>query len=244
MPKKVSTRRTWTADHCADLEGIGSKENGRSENRQDVEANRGRPCGARNVATVLAEQYLPEKLFSLDFCRQRSYVEGASRVGLTPSPTCQTWARWFPQGDAATSATKQVARMSALLGKPVEGFCMSKRKSGSRAAELPSPPETACVLVVDNTFDEFEVEICCQRTDGVDRAFSTSKDLNWLRAERPGESTLAYSVETLLFSIIWSCLYYVGEPVGVRGGLLSKKHVEAISHSGGSLTSSRLRIVD
>src|SRR5580698_564860 len=34
----------------------------------------------------------------------------ASRVGLTPSPTCQTWARWFPQGDAATSATKQVAR--------------------------------------------------------------------------------------------------------------------------------------
>jgi len=26
-------------------------------------------------------------------------------VGLTPSPTCQTWARWFPQGDAATSAT-------------------------------------------------------------------------------------------------------------------------------------------
>jgi hypothetical protein len=34
----------------------------------------------------------------------------ASRVGLTPSPTCQTWARWFPQGDAATSATNQVAR--------------------------------------------------------------------------------------------------------------------------------------
>src|SRR5450759_880071 len=34
----------------------------------------------------------------------------ASREGLTPSPTCQAWARWFPQGDAATSATKRVAR--------------------------------------------------------------------------------------------------------------------------------------
>src|SRR5271166_6370335 len=56
----------------------------------------------------------------------------ASRVGLTPSPTCQTWARWFPQGDAATSATKQVARMSALLGKPEEGFSCP---SVSRMAE-------------------------------------------------------------------------------------------------------------
>jgi hypothetical protein len=88
-----------------------------------------------------------------------------------------------------------------------------------------------CVLVVDNTFDEFEVEICCQRTDGVDSAFSTDKDLGWLRAERPSESTLAYSAETLFFSIIWSCLYYVGEPVSVRGGLLSKEHVEAIISS-------------
>jgi len=25
-----------------------------------------------------------------------AHIEGASRVGLTPSPTCQTWARWFP----------------------------------------------------------------------------------------------------------------------------------------------------
>jgi len=108
---------------------------------------------------------------------------------------------------------------------------MSRRKSGGRAAALPSPPEIICVLVVDNTFDEFEVEICCQRTDGVDRAFSTDKDLGWLRAEKPSESTLAYSAEILFFSIIWSCLYYVGEPVDVRGGLLSKGHVEAIISS-------------
>src|ERR1019366_10432867 len=82
-----------------------------------------------------------------------------------------------------------------------------------------------------NTFDEFEVEICYQRTNGVDRAFATDKDLDWLRDERPSESTLAYSAETLLFSIIARCLYYVGEPVDVRAGLLSKKHVWAIINS-------------
>ncbi len=76
-----------------------------------------------------------------------------------------------------------------------------------------------------------ERSACCQRTDGVDRAFSTAKTLNWLRAERPSESTLAYSAETLLFGIIWRCLYYVGEPVDVRAGLLSKEHVEAIISS-------------
>ena|ERR1035437_918630 len=62
---------------------------------------------------------------------------------------------------------------------------MSKRKSGDHAAESPSPPEIVCILVVDAIIDEFEVEICCQRTDGVDRGFSTSMD--WLRAERPSE---------------------------------------------------------
>ena len=108
---------------------------------------------------------------------------------------------------------------------------MSKRKSGGQAAGSPARPEIVCTLVVDNTFDEFEVEICCQRTDGVDCAFATSKDLAGLRAERPSEFTLAYSAETLLFHIIWSCLYYVGEPVDVRAGLLGKEHVEAIISS-------------
>ena len=108
---------------------------------------------------------------------------------------------------------------------------MSKHKSDGQAAESPARPEIVCSLVVDDTFDEFEVEICCQRTDGVDRAFCTSKDLDWLRAERPSESTLAYSAETLLFHIIWSCLHYVGEPVDVRAGLLRKEHVEAIISS-------------
>jgi hypothetical protein len=108
---------------------------------------------------------------------------------------------------------------------------MSKHKSGGRVAELPSPPEIVCILVVDNTFDEFEVEICCQRTNGVDRAFATDKDLDWLHAERPSVSTLAYSIDILLFSIIARCLRYVGQPVDVRAGLLSKKHVEAIINS-------------
>jgi hypothetical protein len=85
--------------------------------------------------------------------------------------------------------------------------------------------------VVDIILDEFEVEICCQRTDGVDRVFSTSMGMDWLRAERPSEPASAYSVETLLFNIIARCLHYVGEPVGVRAGLLSKKHVWAIISS-------------
>ena len=110
---------------------------------------------------------------------------------------------------------------------------MSKRKSDSGAAGSPSPPEVVCILVVDNTFDEFEVEICCQRTNGVDRAFATDKDLDWLRDERPSESTLAYSAETLLFDIVARCLRYVGEPVDVRSGLLGKGHVWAIISSVG-----------
>jgi hypothetical protein len=90
-----------------------------------------------------------------------------------------------------------------------------------------------CTLVVDAVIDEIEVEICCQRTDGVDRVFSTvfRRSEGWLCAERPSESTLADSVETLLFSIIARCFCYLGEPVDVRAGLLSKKHLWAIIRS-------------
>ena len=108
---------------------------------------------------------------------------------------------------------------------------MSKRKSGGQAAESPSPPEMVCTLVVDAVIDEIEVEICCHRTDGVDRVFSTSEGMDWLRTERPSVSTLTYSIDTLLFSMIAMCLRYVGYPVDVRAGLLSKKHVEAIINS-------------
>ena len=108
---------------------------------------------------------------------------------------------------------------------------MSKHKSDSRAAGSPSPPEMVCTLVVDAVIDEIEIEICCHRTDGVDRVFSTSMGMDWLSAERPSVSTLAYSIDALLFSIIARCLRYVGKPVDVRAGLLSKKHVEAIINS-------------
>ena len=108
---------------------------------------------------------------------------------------------------------------------------MPKINRTTERQSWPLRPETVCTLVVDNTFDEFDVEIRCQRAGGIDRAFATDKDLDWLRAERPSESTLAYSAETLLFSIIASCLYHVGEPVDVRAGLLGKKHVEAIISS-------------
>ena len=87
---------------------------------------------------------------------------------------------------------------------------MLKRKSGGRAAESPSPPEMVCTLVVDAVIAEIKVEICCQRTNGVDRAFATDKDLDWLRDERPSESTLAYSVETL----------FGGTPLSGPGGML------------------------
>ena len=69
---------------------------------------------------------------------------------------------------------------------------MSKRKSGSHGAASTSLPETVCVLVIDAIIDEIEVEICCQRIGGVARVFATSMD--WLRAERPSDSTLAHSV--------------------------------------------------
>ena len=108
---------------------------------------------------------------------------------------------------------------------------MSKRKSGGRAAGPLSPPEMVCILLVDTMFDEFEVEICCQRAEGVDQVFATSIYLDWLRAERPSKSSLADSVETLLFGIIARCLCYVGEPVDVRAGFLSKRHVKAIISS-------------
>src|ERR1019366_6052631 len=111
------------------------------------------------------------------------------------------------------------------------GFFMSKRKSGGQAAGSPTPPEMVCILVVGAVIDEIEVEICCQRTDGVDRVFLTSMGMDWLRAERPSVSTLAYSIDTLLFSIIARCLRYVGQPVDVRAGLLSNKHVEALINS-------------
>ena len=107
---------------------------------------------------------------------------------------------------------------------------MAKRKSGGQTSESPAQ-QIVCFLVVDTLFDEFEVEICCQRTEGVDRVFATSMYLHWLRSERPIESTLAHSVETLLFGIIARCVYYVGEPVDVRPGLLSRRHVEAIISS-------------
>jgi hypothetical protein len=107
---------------------------------------------------------------------------------------------------------------------------MPKRKSGGHAAES-SSAEIVCVLVVDAIIDEIEVKIRCQRSDGVDRVFAASMD--WLHAEKPSEGALAYSVETLLFDIIARCLRYVGEPVDVRAGLLSKATVWAIITSVG-----------
>jgi hypothetical protein len=106
---------------------------------------------------------------------------------------------------------------------------MSKRKSDDSTAKSQSPPEIVCIFVVDAIIDEIEVEIRFERVHGVDRIFSTSMD--WLRAERPSEGTLADSVEALMFDIVARCLRYVGEPVDVRAGLLSKGHVWAIISS-------------
>ena len=60
----------------------------------------------------------------------------------------------------------------------------------------------------------------------MDRVFSPS--MNWLRGERPEASTLADSIEVLMPGIIKSCLNFVGKPLAVRCGLLSKERVEKI----------------
>jgi hypothetical protein len=52
-------------------------------------------------------------------------LAAASRVGLTPSPTCQTWARWFPQGDAAIRQRNGSRECQPSSVKPMEGFSMS-----------------------------------------------------------------------------------------------------------------------
>jgi hypothetical protein len=103
---------------------------------------------------------------------------------------------------------------------------MLRSISDGGAAVSPSPPEIVCVLTVKTILDDWEVKICCQRTNGVDRVFST--DMDWLCAERASESNLFNSVAILLPIIISRCLHFVGEPIHVRAGLLNKKRVEAI----------------
>ena len=103
---------------------------------------------------------------------------------------------------------------------------MSERKSDSPAVDQTLPQETVYVLTVRTIVDDCEVKICCQRTNGADRVFST--DMDWLRAEGPSESTLPNSVEALLPDIIKRCLHFVGDVVSVRAGFLSKERVETI----------------
>jgi hypothetical protein len=103
---------------------------------------------------------------------------------------------------------------------------MLKCKSDGGAAVSPSSPEIVCILAVKTIVDDWEIEICCQRSDEIDRVFST--DMDWLRAERPSESKLFNSVAILLPSIIQRCLHFVGKPIPVRAGLLSKERVQAI----------------
>ena len=80
---------------------------------------------------------------------------------------------------------------------------MSKPKLDDVAAEPSSLPQIVCTLVVRTILDDCEVEICCQRSGGVDRVFSTSMDS--LRGARPSESTLASSVEILCVPKIEFC---------------------------------------
>ena len=52
----------------------------------------------------------------------------ASRVGLTPSPTCQPGQGGSRKGMRPFGNETGRARLSALLGKPTEGFLCQKRK--------------------------------------------------------------------------------------------------------------------
>ena len=84
--------------------------------RQKIAEGPGRVCrsGVRPSpwSLVLA---LDEHRIKITF--PRSIQRGADAPANLPSR-----ARWFPQGDAATSATKRVARASALLGQTDEGL--------------------------------------------------------------------------------------------------------------------------
>jgi hypothetical protein len=103
---------------------------------------------------------------------------------------------------------------------------MSKRILDGAESGTSFPRETVCTLVVDAMLDAVEIEICCERTDGVDRVFSTSMD--WLWAEKTSELELIDSVVAMMPGIIQKCLAYIGKPVNVRAGLLTKECIEAI----------------
>src|SRR5262245_22551655 len=71
---------------------------------------------------LISQSFIPSliRLLKLD------KIAIASRVGLTPSPTCLPQQGGFPKGDAARSATKRIARTSALLGPTEGGLFMRK----------------------------------------------------------------------------------------------------------------------
>jgi hypothetical protein len=106
---------------------------------------------------------------------------------------------------------------------------MSKRILDGAESETSFPRKTVCTVVVDDMLDAVEIEIDCQRIDGLDRVFSTSMD--WLWAEKTSELELIDSVEAMMPGIIQKCLTYVGKPVDVRAGLLTKERVEIIIHT-------------
>ena len=67
----------------------------------------------------------------LDFSRGRWHHRVCIKSGADALANLPNRARWFPQGDAAKLATNRVARVSALLGMPMEGFLLPRIGRGS-----------------------------------------------------------------------------------------------------------------
>ena len=73
--------------------------------------------------------------FAFDFKPETCDTIFASREGLTPSPTCQNLGKVVSRrGDAATSATKRVARIVSPPRDTDGGIFMARRKSSDGAA--------------------------------------------------------------------------------------------------------------
>ena len=84
----------------------------------------------------------PVMVFRQDLLQVMCYTFGCIQSGPTPRQPAEPGQGGFPKGDAATSATKQVARaVSPPRIKPMEGFFMSKEPKPPTQPKGPAPQQ-------------------------------------------------------------------------------------------------------
>ena len=95
----------------------------------------GRGTGAFNVGTDSVSR--PNQTLPSTFRLSSIIMSFASRVGLTPSPTCQTWARWFPQGMRPIGNETGRSNCQPSSGEPMEGFlCPNVNRMAQRRIQM------------------------------------------------------------------------------------------------------------